>query len=120
MGRSLGVRLDRRSRVKWFALVGVVLAVAFWCGFPAIAATHSVTISDDPQTGGKYSPSSIPINNNDSVQWSYPVGASQHTVSSRPGQAIAFDSGLISPGGQFSKQFKLNKPAGTYTITYYC
>src|SRR5436309_2670003 len=80
-----------------------------------MAATRSVTIADDPQTGGTYSPSSITINQGDTITWSYPVGATQHTVTDRPNQGDTFDSGLLSSGGTFNHHFT---KAGTFT--YYC
>ena len=111
--------MEAGARTRLLAVAGLLFAAAFNVLAPAMASTQAVTISDTPQ-GGAYSPPTVTIAQDDTVSWSYAAGATQHTVTARPGQALSFDSGLLSPGGTFNKVFHLNKPAGTYSVTYYC
>jgi plastocyanin len=58
-----------------------------------------------------FRPSMVFVHSGDTVEW-YNEGAAPHTVTSDSG---AFDSGVISPGGEYSETF-----ANPGTYTYHC
>jgi len=90
------------------AVLGMV-GWAFNCSPAAWGAIANVSIQDN-----FFSPSSITINANDQVKWTW-NGAASHSSSSDAGDTTMWDSGILGPGSTFSKTFPA---AGSFP--YHC
>jgi plastocyanin len=99
----------------------VIGAVAF--GGALTAAPASAASADVNIGGFAFSPSSVTINQGDTVTWHYAGPDTNHSVTSDPGQADSWDSDPGKsptaadhpPGTTFARQF-----ATPGTFTYFC
>ncbi len=100
-----------RRLQQFLALVGALLVTGVVASVPAIAATGTVTISDNA-----FTPQQVTIKVGDKVKWSYPTGTVSHTATARSGQGVSFDSGSMVMGDTYTS------PAFTKagTFIYYC
>jgi len=125
---STGSRVSRRRMMLRIAIVTLAAAVAAALAFlpnptKAAGSPFIVKMSDNAPF---YAPDKVSIKVGDSVQW-VNDGQTVHSVSttaanaqnrkdtSMPKGAVAFDSGFIPPGGDFSYTFTV---PGTYR--YFC
>jgi plastocyanin len=123
-----GSRISRRRMILRVAIVALAVAVAAALAMlpnPAKAAGNPIVVkmSDNAPF---YTPEKVSIKVGDSVQW-VNEGQTVHSVStaaanaqnpkdtSMPKGAVAFDSGFIPPGGDYSYTFTV---PGTYR--YFC
>jgi plastocyanin len=125
---SAGSRISRRRMILRIAIVTFAAAVAAALALlpnPARAA-GSPTVIKMSDNAPFYAPEKISIKVGESVQW-VNDGQTVHSVSttatnaqnakdtSMPKGAVAFDSGFIPPGGDYSYTFTV---PGTYR--YFC
>jgi plastocyanin len=75
-------------------------------------ASTTVKVVSDPNTVGKYDPSSISVKAGDTVEWDFKDDSAQHSVTEDNG---TFDSCLQNAGAKFSVSFS---KAGDYK--YHC
>ena len=106
-----------RVAARSVAIGAAALAIAL--GAPAVASESDVEVG-----GFKFAPATATVDQGDTVTWSWAGPDTNHTVTSDPGQADAFDShdGVPTnqvagppPGGTFSHTF--NTPG---SFTYFC
>jgi plastocyanin len=76
-------------------------------------ATQTVKVVSDPNTIGKYDPSTISVKTGDSIEWDFQDSSSQHSVTSD--DSGIFDSCLQNAGAKFVVTFT---KAGDYK--YHC
>src|SRR2546428_2164515 len=119
LGQSVvwGVRGMRRGwhRRTFWAAVAAGTASALAVAFPAAATDGSVSIGYF-----RYTPTTITIDQGDTVTWNWGGPDTNHTVTSDPGQADSFDSDPTHtlgppPGGTYSHKFLTRG-----TFTYFC
>jgi plastocyanin len=65
-------------------------------------ASQVVKINPDPNTSGKYEPSSVTVTKGQTVEWDWIDNGAQHSVTE---ENTTFDSGLCSAGAKFFVTF---------------
>jgi len=123
-GRKRGWRLQAfAGAIMTLAGISLLLTAHLPATTRAVAETAAITIGDDwfcnaSHEGGVCETTMTP---GDSVAWTYSGGSSVHTVTDcgascdAPAASPLFDSGLLFPGGSFSRAFP---DPGTYD--YFC
>jgi plastocyanin len=66
-------------------------------------ASQTVMINPDPNTVGKFEPSTVTVTKGQTVEWDWVDNSAQHSVTSD--DTTTFDSGLCSSGAKFFVTF---------------